>query len=404
VGLLQSRALSFGLAFMLASSGLALALGAATRSGLVNNAVAASGPLALVSAVLFCARERKLRRCSGEIAMALLWICAAAFTASGSAVLGGSLDDATKAACIAKTCGVFLVLGSIAMCVPKLTANEFAAGLRWFACIEIVAMGAAKFSGLGMNENAYGARLAVAGVVLYAVSARRIVKVAGFLIAVGGPYLMHCRTAAVGAVLAIATVYAEAWTRNSRRLAVVAGIFCVAALFVFADDLAIAVKRLALANLGSQNRVANFFLDDKDARKIEGDFFDREDIWMSRMQAIKANPWIGRGIGTEAALFGLRAHNSYMSVLLEGGLLLLCAWLLFYGRLAFAMSSAVWSKYCDSCFGRLQVVLMAYLATTGFMESSGFGSVATGSNVALISVGVWSAAHFRCATTAQALG
>ena len=86
----------------------------------------------------------------------------------------------------------------------------------------------------------------------------------------------------------------------------------------------------------------------------------------------------------------VRSHNAYLSLMFEGGIVLLVSWLWFYSRATSGLFNPKWiAKVGESSLFRLSLLLIVYMSLAGIVESSGLSSVSTPINLIFIFLSVW---------------
>lgn len=155
------------------------------------------------------------------------------------------------------------------------------------------------------------------------------------------------------------------------------------------------LQDLAISHMDSGHPLAEFFLNDKDVDKVNEDLFDRRAYWNAAVESIKRNPLLGIGYGEplpDAYLFGgvggRRAHNAYLEIGYQTGLLVCVVWVAFYFfvYLFFALRVA----RCDSrVVDIVGFISISYLILAGMMESSGLLSLSVPGHWICVSCFFW---------------
>lgn len=306
-----------------------------------------------------------------------------------------SMSVKAEVAMINKTLGLALALLSIVLGVRIFRSIEVRAALILFALSEITLVFTAKALGMNFNANNLGMRMAVSGLVLFALTKHKLGMLSYVLLVacLSFTFSLQCRTAIVAALGATVLLGIEKYTRRQRATAAFIAIFFLGGLFFALPTIHSVTRELAVQSLGSSNPIAQFFLSDKNKSKIDNDYFDRMHVWDHVWKRIERRPIFGHGLGTEQALMGIRSHNAFLSLMYEGGVVLLALWLTFYipaGRSVLAREES-----CDAANDSLdsaRVLLLSYMVLAGLLESSGLASIASPINVIFMFLTL----HFSC--------
>ena len=359
-------------------------------SSSVGNALAAGSLLFLILLTWFRRQQVSFKSLPTAFKTSILILCVVTCLLGLYAVASPSVDRALKTSVVLKTGGTVISLVALTMAARMFTFAEVSRGLLIFSIVELVGCILIFRANTDVNENAIAVRATVACMCLYTLLPNKIL---GFA-AVGGclafSVSLGCRTSAMALLGAIGSLEVEKRTRNKRGVVVIASIIGFSFLVLFIPWLVVGLKSLATASLGSDNPIAQFFLHDKSADKISYDFFDRFDVWSYSWEHIREKPVLGYGIGTEHAIMQVRSHNAYLSLMFEGGIVLLVSWLWFYSRATSGLFNPKWiAKVGESSLFRLSLLLIVYMSLAGMVESSGLSSVSTPINLIFIFLSVW---------------
>ena len=295
-----------------------------------------------------------------------------------------SLSNVAESGMINKTLGLTLALLSIVLGVRIFRGSEVRVALFLFGIFEACFVLLSKYMGLGFNANNLGMRMAVAGLVLFGVTKPKLIFIRYGLLTgcLFFTFSLQCRTALVAALGAIAILFLEKHTKKQRAAAGFIAVFVLGSLFFLLPTIHSVAREIAVQSLGSSNPVAKFFLSDKNRAKIDTDYLDRQHVWKRIWPRIERRPIFGHGLGTEQELVGSRSHNAFLSLLFEGGVVLLFLWLSFYGPAAKSLldRDGKASANRDSLEG-ICVLLLAYMFLAGLLESSGLASISSPVNV-----------------------
>lgn len=273
--------------------------------------------------------------------------------------------------------------------MPSLHRGELLCGFMIFAVIELGLVFATRSE---WNPNAYCNHISFAclcGAAGFFGTADTRYRVAGWALLVlcfGALVLTGSRTATLAFVVPnvlYLLLLSGRFTVGVVRFFLV--LFAVFAITFF-GDISGGVSDLALKNLDNDSAIARFFLYDKTEKKIETDMLDRRDLWEVSFEVMMDNPIVGIGydrpLPKTAVLNSARdqrAHNSYLEIGYQCGIVAMVVWALFY----FLMLDFMTALIRD--YGRDPIVYLAftstcYLVLAGMMESSGILSLAVPGN------------------------
>ncbi len=289
-----------------------------------------------------------------------------------------------------KALGTILTISALMLGAFAYKSREIQWGLQLFALVELTGTFLLYRSGADVNPNALSVRASVAGMCLFALLPSRALCFA-FL---GGSllfsFVIGCRTSVVATVGAVVFFYVERTSRKNRVPTLLGMFVIVVGLLVFFPTIMSAVQKVLISNLGSDNPLAEFLLHDKSASKIRTDFLDRFEVWGHSWRYIQRRPVLGYGLGLESELMNARSHNAYLSLLFEGGILFLAAWMSFYIAVLANLFNQKWvMKAGESRLFYLAMMLLGYMLLAGIVESSGLASMSTPANTVFIFLAIW---------------
>ena len=196
-----------------------------------------------------------------------------------------------------------------------------------------------------------------------------------------GNILLESRTATVALIASIFSWWLIRVVKPSRAIIIGLVFALIAILLVVIQGGGRLLQDLAKSHLDNTNPIAVFFLKDKNFDRVDSDMFDRRAYWDAAIEVMKKNPLIGIGYGEalpQAYLFegkeGMRAHNAYLEIGYQTGVLVLILWVVFYFSIYmfFAMRIARGDSRAINVVGFLSI---SYLILAGVMESSGLLSL-----------------------------
>lgn len=232
-----------------------------------------------------------------------------------------------------------------------------------------------------LNANSVGLRFSTSALVLYCLMPRRFRL---FPLALTAPLLftLQCRTALLGLAITIVVGFFEKQSRFKREAYVLMAAIGFIMFTLFFTSIQGQIQELAIRSLNNDNLIAEFFLSDKNERKLKYDMLDRQEVWSSSIERIRERPLRGYGIGSESILFGTRSHSAYLSLQIEGGVLFLIGWIILYGSFGKLTFSNDWLIYfANRKEYVISVHLFTYMLIAGLVETSGLGSIASATNL-----------------------
>jgi len=358
-------------------------------SSSVGNAFAAATLLFLIVFTYFRKRHFTFGSLPNSLKSSLMTLCVVTLLLGLYACASPSLGSSVTTVSL-KTGGTIISLVALTMAARAFTFKEISRALLLFAVVELVGCILIFIANTDVNENAIAVRASVACMCLYALLPNRIVGWGAIVGCLGFAVSLGCRTSAMALLGSVFFLVVEKNSRKKRGLVLLMSVISLVMLLVFTPFIVAALKQLALSSLGSDNFVARFFLHDKSSAKITYDFFDRFDVWSYSWSYIVQKPVLGHGFGSELAIMQIRSHNAYLSMLFEGGIALLAAWVWFYFRSINSLFNKRWvATVGESKLFFLALLLLIYMLLAGIVESSGLSSVSTPINLIFIFLSVW---------------
>ena len=289
-----------------------------------------------------------------------------------------------------KTAGVMISIVALVSSCRIFSFKEISMALRVFAVFELAGCFAVFYLGSDINENAIAVRATVACMCLYALLPSKAMGYGAIVGCLAFSVSLGCRTSSIALLGAVLFLHLEKNSRRQRALVLVSSFAAAVALLVLFPLVAAGMQQWAMASLGSDNPIAQFFLHDKSSAKISYDYLDRFDVWTLSLEHIREHPFLGHGMGTEHEIMKIRSHNAYLSIVFEGGIVLLLAWMWFYLRSVASLFDRRWiATVGESKLFYLALLLLVYMMMAGIVESSGLASVATPINLIFIFLSVW---------------
>lgn len=301
-----------------------------------------------------------------------------------------SIEFSLKQLIVLKTAGVLITLYALVSSCRIFSFKEIVNGLYIFSFVELAGCIFVFTFGGDINENAIAVRVAVACMCLYTLLPYRWMGMAAILACLVFSTLLECRTSSIALLGAVSFLYIEKRTRKQRALVLLFAFTALVLTLAFLPLITSALQQIAVASLGSENPVAQFFLHDKSSAKINYDYLDRYEVWSYAWEYISDHLLLGHGLGTEHEIMRVRSHNAYLSLMFEGGIVLLFAWMWFYIRSIVALFDQRFiATVGESKLFYLASILMVYMLLAGVVESSGLSSVSTPINLIFIFLTVW---------------
>jgi len=359
-------------------------------SSSVGNAIAAGALLILV--LISWSRSKKFSFVSlpFDLKLTVTVLCTVTFLIGVYGFASPDVDSGSKKTILLKMIGVLVSISALASSSCYFNFKEISLGLLVFAFVELFGCVLLFVAASDVNANTIAVRATVACMCIFLLlPSQRL----GWAVAVGCivfSALLGCRTSSLAFIGALTFLYVEKNSRRQRGVVVflcLAGFTCVLLLLPF---ILAALQQLALGYLGSENPIARFFLHDKSSEKISYDFLDRFGVWTYAWEFIREKPLLGYGLGTEKDIMRIRCHNAYLSLMFEGGVVLLAAWVWFYARSLMSFFDRRWLRAVgESKLFYLATTLLGYMLLAGIVESSGLSSVSTPINLIFIFLTFW---------------
>lgn len=359
-------------------------------SSTVGHALAALSLIGLIALTWFRNRRFSFNSLPQSLKLSLITLCVVTGLLGMYGVGSPSVESYLKRLVILKSAGVLISLYALASSSRVFSFEEIVNGLYIFSFVELTGCFLLFYLGGDVNENAIAVRAAVASMCLYTLLPHRWMGVAAIFGCLVFATKLGCRTSSVALVSALSFLYIEKRSRKQRSLVLVVTFTAMTLLLVFFPLVISALQQLATASLGSENPIARFFLHDKSSAKISYDYLDRYDVWAFAWEHIRYHLILGHGLGTEHEIMDIRSHNAYLSLMFEGGVTLLLAWLWFYLRSVVALFDRRYiATVGESKLFYLSSILMVYMLLAGIVESSGLSSVATPINLIFVFLTIW---------------
>lgn len=312
----------------------------------------------------------------------LFFICLIACTSAAASVQDYGMNS------VFKTSGLIIVFSSLIFCSGYYSGKDLRNGLILYALIELSLL---YFTWSEWNANAVASRSATAAITCYALMPSFVLSFSLLLLGLIVAFRFQSRTVLLSLVLSYLGMFVvRKMQKNTSAISIVLVVVFFASALFSIEGLA-NLRKYAKSSLNSQNQIAQFFLNDKNEKDIDGDFFDRQRVWVEGLKTIQEFPALGVGLGNENTTNGLSSHNAYLSLAIEGGILSLLFWILMYleiGKCLFATSpnNSEFAKQLKS----LAAFLFIYLLLSGVFEKSGIGSILSPNNIICCFLAFWS--------------
>ena len=353
----------------------------------VGNAIAAGSLIFLILVCWSRSKNFKLGSLPQNFKMCMITLCVTCLLVGGYGIAFSPYRNGV----ILKMGGVLISIYAMACASRYFNFKEVALALKVFSFVELLGCVAMmRLGGDDVNENTIAVRATVACMCLFTLLGPVYLRWAAFAGCLAFSLKLGCRTSAMALLGATTFLYVEKNSRRQRGLVLfLAGSAFVSAIVLLPFIMEF-LSQLAIASLGSDNPVAKFFLHDKTSDKISYDYLDRFEVWSYAWEFVREKPWMGYGLGSEKAVMLVRCHNAYMSLLFEGGIFWLLAWVWFYGYSVVSFFNRRWlDSVGQSGLFALTAMLLFYMLLAGLVESSGLASVSTPNNLIFIFLIVW---------------
>ena len=356
----------------------------------LGHAISAGAMVLLIVFTLFRGSRFRFGSLPGNLKLALGFLLVTSIVLGLIGYGNPEVPSKLKRVVLLKSGGSFLTIFALAYSVRVFNHAEITRALVLFSIVE-TAGGIWLFaSGADVNPNAISVRVCVAGMCLYAIFDRKILKIAALAGALTFSAILLCRTSAVALVGAVVFLRLEQSSRKGRGPLLVVTFFISIFSLIFMPVILAGMQQVAVDSLGSENPIARFFLHDKTSAKISSDYLDRTEVWEYSLGYIKKKPLLGHGIGTEQEFLGGRSHNAYLSLLFEGGIIWLGAWVFLYSLCLSNLFNKKWIlNVGDNSLYYLTMLLLGYMLLAGLVETSGLASISTPNNVIFIFLTIW---------------
>lgn len=306
----------------------------------------------------------------------------------GLSLVFASSVYSTEISSLIKVLLLIALFYAVASRVPSLSPRDLLTGAMLFAAVDFLFVIATRSEwnpNTFCNHIAFATLCGTAGAMNCRKKLHQRMAWAWLAAGLAINFLFASRTAVIGMLACVGLYYAILRGRMSRVAFVYIFVIGAATTFFWSGDIAGGIADLAKQNLGSNNVIARFFLEDKTEKKIDKDFFDRERVWRAAYQTTLRNPWLG--IGYDQPLFRrghFRAHNAYLEIGYQCGIIAMIVWTLVYlGFVDYSMTKIPQAVNAPLVF--MAFTSSCYLVLAGLMESSGIMSIATPGNWVAIS-------------------
>ncbi|MDB4564375.1 O-antigen ligase family protein [Mariniblastus sp.] len=291
----------------------------------------------------------------------------------------------------AKTLGLLLVLLTLLVCAPAYQIKEIQHSLVIYSLGEFALLWITFDE---WNPNAFSNRIVTSAATFFYTCPIRLIGIASFCTGLYFAIRSGSRTTTLAAIFAICTTSALGPKVRNKRLIFASLIFLAVITAILAGPIQRQMRKLAIDSLGSKNSVARFFLNDKSKENLRAgaDFFDRSIIWTQSIKTIKKHPILGVGLGNESKYILIdkkshRSHNAWLSLAVEGGILVTMFWALLYFYLGYF---SIFNSCHDSSskLEKLMLFLLICMFLSSVMESSGIGSLQAPNNIICMFLGL----------------
>lgn len=359
-------------------------------SSTVGHALAALSLVGLVVLTGFRKRRFSFSSLAPSLKFSLVSLCVITGLLGLYGIGSPSVDSFLKRSVMLKTAGVLISLYALASCSRVFSFKEIVNALYVFSFVELSGCVLVFYFGGDINENAIAVRATVACMCLYTLLPAQWMGAAAIAGCLFFSTKLGCRTSSIALISAVAFLYIEKRSRNQRALVLFFAFTGMTLFLVCLPMILSALQQLATASLGSENPIAKFFLHDKSSAKISYDYLDRYDVWSYAWGYIRHHLILGHGLGTEHEIMHVRSHNAYLSLMFEGGVVLLLAWMWFYLRSVVSLFDRRYiATVGESKLFYLASILMVYMLLAGCVESSGLASVSTPINLIFVFLTIW---------------
>ncbi|MDC0311400.1 O-antigen ligase family protein, partial [bacterium] len=158
---------------------------------------------------------------------------------------------------------------------------------------------------LDLNANSVGLRFSTCSLVLYCLLPKSL-RLLPLVISFPLLFALQCRTALLALLITIFIGILEKQSRFKREAYLIMAAFGFFVITIFLTGITGQLQQSAIKNLDNNNRLVQFFLSDKNEKKLKYDMLDRREVWNSSLERIRERPFSGYGIGSESILFGAR--------------------------------------------------------------------------------------------------
>jgi len=358
--------------------------------GSMGNILQGGAMALLVGFSLFCKRQFSMLAIPKAFQASIIGILLVTLILGLMGGFAGFTEAYLKTSVLFKSMGIILTLTALWYSAPIFNQQELEKGLILFAVVEASVCLFLFYIGTEINANALAVRLSVAAMVVLSLTEKPAFRIAGIAGCVGFSLLLQCRTSLCAFLGALVFMYVERNTRKNRPLVLFSVVIGSVLAWVMLPSAIELIKNIAISSLGSDNFIAKFFLEDKSADKLQYDMLDRNAVWEYSWEYVSQRLWTGYGLGTENTIMGFRSHNAYLSLMFEGGIFNLLAWVWFYYLSLVRLFDKRLLKQAGSLpLFYLSNLLIGYMLLASMVETSGMASVSTPINLIFFLLVIW---------------
>ena len=299
-----------------------------------------------------------------------------------------------------KTAGLVVVYLTLLYCSRSYSSDQLVTAFLIFAICEA---GLMFFTRGEWNANAVASRVAMTGVIGFYLAPYKSLQWGSLFLGLGVAFRYQSRTVLVGVIFALGLMWIVKRVPRNKEMVFIAALTVSLFLFMFSAEIRDSAETIAVNSLGSNNPIAQFFLEDKNIRKIQYDFLDRADVWEASIRTIKENLILGVGLGNESKYVGGRSHNAYLSLAVEGGVFVVFAWVMFYIMVGhfLVFHTARYRDPATIALKDLATCLLLYMSLSAMVETSGIASISAPNNLICLFIAFWTMSTAYSIETSQ---